>query len=219
MKPLESIWDQVSEDYYEEGIKKNFFQKIWHGRKWAILKKMLEADARSILDVGCASGHLTAKVKRLLPNSKVIGLDVSKKFIRYARKNYKGIEFVLADAHNLPFKKTSFDLIIATESLEHFVSPNKVLKEIRRCIKKRGRIIIEMDSGSTLFRSIWLLWILLGPGRVWKGSHLTRFNSTKLERLIKEEGFLIIEKRYALFGMVVFFKAKKITNAENIRSE
>ena len=40
-KNLEKILDQVPADYYERGIKNNFFQKYWHEKKWRVLKEFM----------------------------------------------------------------------------------------------------------------------------------------------------------------------------------
>lgn len=206
---LKKIWNQVPPDYYQKGKKKNFLQKLWHGGKWRVLKEFLNKDARQILDVGCAGGHLTILIQKTLPKAKVTGLDVYGKSIRFAQKRYKKIKFVAADAHNLPFKDKTFDTIVSSETLEHVVNPRKVFQEIRRCLKDDGEIIIEMDGGNRLFNSVWFFWTNFGPGKVWRGSHLSRFTADSLERMIIESGFKIKKKKFFNFGMAVIFKAEK----------
>lgn len=47
---------------------------------------------------------------------------------------------VIGDAHNLPFKNNSFDLVIIQAVLEHVANPIKVVDEIYRVLKKPGRV-------------------------------------------------------------------------------
>ncbi len=206
---LKKIWNQVPPDYYQKGKKKNFLQKLWHGGKWRVLKEFLDKDARQVLDVGCAGGHLTILIQKTLPKAKVTGLDVCEESIRFAQKRYKKIKFVVADAQNLSFKDKTFDTIVSLETLEHVVNPRKVFQEIRRCLKDDGEIIVEMDKGNCLFNSVWFFWTNFGPGKVWRGSHLSSFTVDSLERMIIESGFKIKKKKFFNFGMAVIFKAKK----------
>src|SRR5215203_276582 len=46
---------------------------------------------------------------------------------------------VEADAHNLPFDASVFDLVVSSDSLEHFHTPLKALREVARVIKPNGR--------------------------------------------------------------------------------
>lgn len=49
---------------------------------------------------------------------------------------------VVADAHNLPFKKDSFDNIIMTNLLEHVQEPQKVVNETYRVLRPNGLAIV-----------------------------------------------------------------------------
>lgn len=211
-KRLKEIWAQVPADYYDQGIKKNPLQHLWHTKKLAEILKLLPTDlpagrqALKILDVGCSSAVLTAQIAKTLPKSKVTGLDSYKKAIEFARKKYPHINFIIADAHKLPFGDKSFDLVICTETLEHVIDPKKALMEMKRVLHPKGRAIISMDSGSLLFRTIWYFWTK-SKGKVWENAHLHEFNAKLLEDLIRETGFKIKKKNYSHLGMAVTFLA------------
>lgn len=206
---LKNIWSKVPPDYYEKGIAKNFFQKFWHTRKWMVVKEMFEGNPGNVLDVGCASGWLAARITKILPQASVTGVDVSQKMIKYGRFKYPDINFVQADAQKLPFPKESFDLIVCTETLEHVVDPLGVLLEIRRCLAKKGEAIISMDTGSLLFKIIWFFWVKT-KGKVWQKAHLHKFNQDKLKKLFKKANFRIKKQRISHLGMEMTFKLKKI---------
>ena len=206
-KTLQKIWAQVPPDYYDTGIEKNLFQKLWHSHKLSQVLQILPTNSQSVLDIGCSSAVLTAKVAKALPKSKVTGLDSYKKAIDFAKVKYPHIEFVVADAHKLPFKDKAFDLVICTETLEHLIDPKQALREMKRVLKKNGQAIISMDSGSFLFRSVWYFWTKT-KGRVWQNAHLHEFNTKVLENLIKKSGFKIKKKLNSHLGMAVTFLIK-----------
>ena len=203
-KRLEQIWAQVPPDYYDQGIKKNLLQKLWHSQKLNQVTSLLPKEAKRVLDVGCSSAILTAEVAKNLKKSKITGIDSYKKAIEFAKSKYPHLELLVADAHKLPFKDNTFDLVICTETLEHVTDPKKCLLEMKRVLKKNGRAIISMDSGSLTFRIIWYFWTKT-KGRVWESAHLHEFNARVLEDLIKEAGFKITKKVYSHLGMAVTF--------------
>ncbi|MEK7060896.1 MAG: methyltransferase domain-containing protein [Patescibacteria group bacterium] len=204
---LEEIWDQVPPDYYQNGIKRNFLQYFWHTRKLKSIIDIVDIEPNNILDVGCASGWFLSEISLVYPKAKCTGVDVYKKAIDYGKKTYKKLKLVQADAHNLPFKKNSFDLVICTEVLEHVVDPEKVLGEIKRVLTNDGIAIVEMDSGNFLFKAVWYLWTNARNG-VWHHSHIYQFNAKKLERMIEKNGFAIAQKKSFNFSMAVAFNLK-----------
>lgn len=207
---LQAIWRQVPVDYYEQGIKKNLGQKLWHQTKYLTIRKLSE-DLRpeKVLDIGSNGGNLTAKIAQLFPKAKVCGVDVYEDVVRYAQQRYPKIRFLVADAQSLPFKAKEFDLIFCLETLEHIAQPRQTLREIQRCLKDNGQVIISMDSGSTIFNLIWFFWTRFGRGKVWRGSHLWKFNRRSLMRMIEEEGFQIEREIRSSLGMVTTLMISK----------
>ena len=210
-KKLEEIWNQVPPDYYQKGVSKNLLQRIWHTQKLKNVLKLVDSVGicpKNILDVGCASGWFLSRVKLRYPKSRCVGVDIYKKAIEYGEKRYKSLKLIHADAHALPFADNSFDLVICAEVLEHVASPEKVLREIERVLGPRGTAIIEMDTGSFLFKIVWHWWTNVMRG-VWKDSHIHIFDTTKLQNMLKKNGFLIREKRIFNFKMAVAFCLEK----------
>lgn len=206
---LKKIWAEVPADYYQH---LNWLQRQWHDRKWATIRSLVTQDnfaPKSILEVGCSNGHLSELLHQEFPLAKVTGVDVYKPAIVEAMKHYPHITFNVADAHKLPFPDKSFDLVVCSETIEHVVDPSQVIHEMTRVSKTNGRTLIEMDSGSPLFRLVWFLWVNLGKGKVWKHAHLHPFTASELEREILSNGFTVIEKIFSHLGMAVSFLVTK----------
>ena len=185
---MNKILEKVPVDYYDN---LSLLQNIWHKRKLNSFKEIVRnSKFHFILDVGCASGTLTIQLHEILC-CKVIAIDAYPKAIKYARKKYPQINFLVADAHSLPFKSNSFDLVVSYETIEHLVNPPLALKEIHRVLKKDGRAIIAMDSGSLLFRIVWFFWENT-KGRVWQGAHIHPFHHSELEKKICQSKFRIL---------------------------
>lgn len=210
-KTLEEIWQQVPPNYYQSGVKTNLFQWIWHVWKWNSMEKLfkeLRDKQLKILDVGCASGYLTSQITAFFPNSEVFGVDSYKKAIEFGRKTYPNIKFKFADAHKLPFDNQSFDLITCIETLEHLEDPKSAIKEMYRCLKNNGNVLIGQDTDNLLFKIIWMIWTKT-RGKVWHNSHIHPYRSSELEQLIKDCDFKVIKRKFSHLGLEVFFLIKK----------
>jgi ubiquinone/menaquinone biosynthesis C-methylase UbiE len=160
---------------------------------------------KNILEIGCASGHLTSLLADLFPKAKVTGIDIYTPAIKAAKSRFPHINFKVADAQKLPFASDTFDLVLTSETIEHVLDPAQMLHEIGRVLKSSGKALIEMDSGSLLFRLIWFGWSRWGKGRVWKEAHLHPFTSEELESLIKNNGLDVSSKVLSHLGMAVTF--------------
>lgn len=206
---LIKIWNQVPPDYYQKEIAKNPLKRYWHTQKVNTFSSLVRnRKFKKILDVGSASGRMANEISKIFPGAQITGIDAYKKAVDYGKKTYPQIKFLVADAHKLPFRANSFDLIVCYEVIEHLVDPLKALKEMKRVLRKDGVAIVAMDSGNWLFRVVW--WISEKTiSSVWQNAHLHPFKHWQLEATIKKAGFKIIRKKFSHFSLEVSFLLKK----------
>src|SRR3972149_2049218 len=97
-----------------------------------------------ILDLGCGDGVVAEFLENKLGNS-MIGADISSLAIK--RTKEKGIKAYLIDAEKkLPFQGKSFDSVFWGDNIEHLFDPKETLMEIRRVLKKNGRLVISCPN-------------------------------------------------------------------------
>lgn len=101
-----------------------------------------------ILDLGCGDGFFGAELGRVLNAKAVFGLDISAPAVQKAKKRIKARVFDV-DQGRLPFKKGYFDLIFCGSLIEVVFNPDHLLKEIRRLLKKNGRLVITFPNLSS----------------------------------------------------------------------
>ncbi|PIV09810.1 hypothetical protein COS31_05485 [Candidatus Roizmanbacteria bacterium CG02_land_8_20_14_3_00_36_15] len=208
-----NIITKVPPDYYYQGIKKNVFQSKWHYGKLNAVLNLIKFNFKKVLDVGCASGWFTYQIAQRFPHCQIVGIDIYRKAIQYAKsinENNKKIHFRQANANKLPFKNNQFDLIICAEVIEHVNNPKKTLMEIKRVLAPRGFLLIEMDTGNWLFKIIWYLWTKFLKGKVWKKAHINLLNTKILEELLVSSGYKIKSKKIFNYSMGVIFLCSKI---------
>jgi len=95
------------------------------------------------LEVGCADGWMT---KHIAKKVETYVVDISVTHLQIARKKASKANYILSDAHRLPFKERSFNTVICEEVLEHLQTPPKAINEIHRVLKKGGTTIITVPN-------------------------------------------------------------------------
>lgn len=91
----------------------------------------LEA-GRSLLDVGCGPGTITAEFAERLSPGRVVGVDAAPDALAAAGELETTAEFVLGDAYELPFDEGSFDIVHTHQTLQHVHDPVAMLREMAR---------------------------------------------------------------------------------------
>jgi len=105
----------------------------------------LARDAR-ILDIGTSTGT-NLRLLRELGFTRGEGLDASAEAVRWcAEKGYGKV--TQGDVCALPFDDASFDLVLATDIIEHVDDDGAALREIRRVLKPGGRVLMIDIAGN-----------------------------------------------------------------------
>ena len=96
-----------------------------------------------LLDVGCGSGLLIARLLSRDPRPHVTGVDVSPEMLALARERIGDrASLVLADAAALPFPRGSFAVVATSSSLHHWPDPLAGLREIARVLRPAGTLVL-----------------------------------------------------------------------------
>jgi ubiquinone/menaquinone biosynthesis C-methylase UbiE len=94
--------------------------------------------ASSLLDVGCGEGIVTERMAALLPEAKVVGLDVADPALlpHWERRRTGQLEFVAGSAYDLEYEDGAFDVCSAIEVFEHLERPERALAEMARVARR-----------------------------------------------------------------------------------
>jgi len=98
-----------------------------------------------VLDIGCGIGELLMRLREA-KQCDVHGLDISKKAIDELAK--RGISGKVAALPRIPYPQEHFDMIIATEVLEHLYAIKRTLKSMERVLKPGGKIVISVPNNA-----------------------------------------------------------------------
>ena len=111
-------------------------------RAWrkVVAKAVDPKRGQRILDLAAGTG--TSSMAFLRDGVEVIASDFSEGMLAEGRKRHPELEFVFADATNLPFKDAEFDAVTISFGLRNVVDVDKALAEMYRVAKPGGRIVI-----------------------------------------------------------------------------
>jgi SAM-dependent methyltransferase len=114
---------------------------------WALVRRAgLHASPR-ILDAGCGTGRNLVEFGRL---GEVEGVDASARAVEFCRR--RGLERVhRAPLEELPFKDGRFELVLATDVIEHLDDDRRALAELRRVAAPEGRLVTTVPAYTWLW--------------------------------------------------------------------
>ncbi len=115
---------------------------VWkHGA--ALLDLLAPQPGERILDLGCGTGHLTARLAEA--GAAVVGIDNSAAMIEQARREYPALHFETADARTFAFAEP-FDAVFSNAALHWVRPPEPVIACVRRALKPGGRFVAEFGG-------------------------------------------------------------------------
>jgi SAM-dependent methyltransferase len=145
-----------------------------------------------VLDLGCGDGTFTALAASF--GARAVGADVAEAALARARAAHPELTFVLVPFDGpLPFEDGAFELVWASEVIEHVADTARWLSEIRRVLVPGGRLLLSTPSHGRLR-------LLLGGVARYSpplGDHLHLYTARSLRALLDEFGFTVGAVRQA----------------------
>jgi len=191
---------KVLKETYErlvtEGIDREYLYS-WNTIPYTLLSILAKTEQKSIkvLELGCGRGqlsnYLTAK------GFDVIATDFNIVSLKIGRQMHPNLQLICADAEELPFRESEYDVIISVELIEHLPDVATHLEEVRRVLKKDGRYYLStpnklVESAYNLFRK-----------RAGDELHISSQSILSLKRILIESGF-----------EPMFYPSKRFTSAQ-----
>ena len=144
----------------------------------ALLQEQLVS---TLIYLGCGNGELLNDIHERVPNMNLCGIDLSSMQIESNRRRYPTLQWSVMDldeAHAFaPALAGRFDVVLASEIIEHVKNPDQFLKNARALAKPgTGRLFLSTQSG-----------------RVWETEkrvgHYRHFSRGDLEALLRGAGW------------------------------
>lgn len=128
-------------------------EAIWPQERALFGRYQLPAAAR-IVDVGCGTGEISARLCALLPAATLVGVDLDAAHLARARARCTALgggdraRFAVGDAFALPAPDATFDLTVCRHLVQAVPDAPRVLAELVRVTRPGGRVhVIAEDYG------------------------------------------------------------------------
>jgi ubiquinone/menaquinone biosynthesis C-methylase UbiE len=174
------------EDYYEDlwrRLPELLVAPDLDRRRRLLISEMRSGDR--VLDLGCGAGTFTALAADSGASS-VIGADVAQAALTRARRDHPELDFrQIAASGPLPFSDNQFELVWASEVIEHVPDTAAWLSEVRRVLVPGGRLALTTPNHGRLR-------LLLGGVERYSqplGDHLHLYTQRSLRDLLTGFGF------------------------------
>lgn len=150
------MFDSVAHSYDKTNDLLSFGQsRFWRGK---VAKAVAAVSGETVLDIAAGTG--TSSMAFLSEGVRVVAADFSQGMLAEGRKRYPQLEFVFADAMNLPFKDQEFDVVTMSFGLRNVANHNVALKEFLRVLKPGGRLVIcEFSQVPGLLGSLYRFYL------------------------------------------------------------
>jgi len=120
---------------------------------YPVYKYLIDKKNLNILEIGSGYGYLTYSIYKNKHN--VLGIDVSENVVKFANSNF-GALYKNTVIENLDIEQ-KFDLIIATEVIEHLDDPVTFLKNCKRFLNNNGKILLTTPNKNYYPKNaVWL---------------------------------------------------------------
>lgn len=144
----------------------------------------------AILEIGCSGGPLLQRLESVgYPN--LTGIDVSEAGVAVARQ--RGISNVSCmDGAHLDFPDASFDLVVASDVLEHIKDEAQALREWTRVLRPGGQLLVFVPA----FQFLW--------GKHDEvNQHWRRYSAAQLTDALRGAGLQV--QRHSYWNVGLFF--------------
>lgn len=179
------------------------------------LVQLEDLNNKVVIDIGSSFGWLEKEIIKLDPK-KLIGVEMDREALNFAKAQVKGAEFLEGSALELPLESNFADVVCFFDVLEHVPkkSERTALKEINRILKPGGRLLLSTPN-KNLFSNIFDI--------AWYFGH-RHYSKEEIKKLLEKADFKI--ERIIIRGNILsslyltwFYISKRLLNTPQPRSK
>ena len=153
--------------YDKYGSTNPVVRRLMAGFERTLDELFAQAAPGSVLDVGCGEGVLTEQWADRIAPGRIVGIDLEdpKLAAEWAGRQRPNLTFAPMEVEHLQFADDEFELVAATEVLEHVTDPERALAEMARVAGRHLLVSVPHEP----------LWRVLNMAR---GAYLRELGNT-----------------------------------------
>lgn len=163
-----------------------YSQYWWSNRFHAMLARRYGQRGARLLEVGSGMGHLVAELE---DSFETYGIDLNHWAVDRSRAVVQATQLQTASAQELPFRSSTFNVVIIKHIVEHLPDPGRAIREIGRVTEPGGTLILATPNLDSMLKP----W----KGDRWIGyqdpTHISLKRPAEWLSMIDEAGFDFIK--------------------------
>ena len=176
--------------------KENYVSSTTHskGTDLSLLTEWLRPKSNmTVLDIATGGGHTAKQLSPFV--ERVFATDITKDMLENTAAHlthYKNIDYIIADAENLPFLNKTFDIVTCRIAAHHFPDSEAFISEVQRVLKPNGEFLLIDNVASE--NEIYGIYInRLEKERDY--SHVRSLKISEWKKLLNENNLLIMNEQ------------------------
>lgn len=159
---VRSMFADIADDY--DRINSVLSFGVHNGWRKKTVRESGAAPGERVLDCATGTGDLALEFKQAVGHEGyVLGTDFCREMIEHApgkaEKRELVVEFEVADAMDLPYEDSSFDISSIAFGIRNVDNPLQCLRELARVVKKSGRVVVlEFGQPSGMMKAPFNLY-------------------------------------------------------------
>ena len=105
-------------------------------------KHVCDLKPSNVLEIGCGDGRVFRQLRRYGFTGAYTGIEVADYIIEHNRRRHADVDWICANAYNIPVPDDSFEACFSLYVLEHLVYPERALREMTRILVPGGRLLL-----------------------------------------------------------------------------
>lgn len=166
-------------------------EQVGTGSKLAVKRMYIKKHLKpgKVVDLGCGNGLVSFDF------GDVTGVDISEARLKQAEKN--GLKVKKADVLNTGLPDGEYDVVVATDLIEHMQRPYDLLLEANRLLREEGQLFLETPNAINFERFLSLAF--KEKTREESPNHLYLFDRISLTEMLTRTDFKIDKIYYVGF--------------------
>jgi ubiquinone/menaquinone biosynthesis C-methylase UbiE len=181
-KPEQNVgWSDEMTNNLEEATRSHSIDV--YNRKIALdgIKDKIAQAGANYIDIGCSSGYMLAEVVKRYPAAAIFGADYFDAGLLYCHRQLPQIPLFQVDLVKCCFQNELFDAITCLNVLEHILDDVGALRQLRRILKPKGKIVISVPLSPRLFDMYDEIHY-----------HVRRYRLTELKQKVENAGLRVL---------------------------
>jgi ubiquinone/menaquinone biosynthesis C-methylase UbiE len=139
-----------------------------------------------MLDVGCGTGELLARLAAKYPSARLAGIDPVPEMLQVAREKVsEAVDLQVGWADDLPWPDGSFDLVVSCNMFHYVTHPVPAVREWTRVLRPGGRLVITDWCDDYLACRLCNIYL-----RLTSKAHYKTYRLTECASLLRQAGHL-----------------------------